>query len=267
MDNKNILDIYLKDIKNIPRISEENEIEFSKIIQHSTNEEEVEKATKEMIEGNLRLVVKYAFQYHRKYITSLSEMDLIEEGNVGLVKAAYGYKSETGNRFSTYAVRCICSHLNRAIQNGRFIHVPGNHFKYLNRLKALMEEQGESITDEILMKELGVSKYMLKVLKIDLQNQMVELDDNVQLQLTVHTDQESPFKNIEIVELREELMGFIEELSPLEKEIIISRHFSDDVITYKEIASKHGFTRQRIEQIYKEALKKLQSLMKNKNKK
>jgi len=264
VENRRILEIYLKDIKVLPMISEEKEIELSKIIIHSEDEQAVEKAMKEMVEGNVRLAVKYAFQYHRRYPTSLSEMDLIEEANLGLVKAAKKYDAKMGFRFSTYAVASICSHIDRAIQNDRTIRIPLNHFKYLTHLRKLREKYGEDVSDELVMKELDISEYILKTLKSDIRNKVIELDGNEAMSLVLSSDAKHPGYEIELSELREDLMDVIEELTPFEKEIVMIKHFSGDDITYEEIASKHGVTRQRIAQVYNGALKKLKIKMKNK---
>jgi len=264
MENIRILEMYLKDIRELPRISEEKEIELSKIIINGDDEIAVEKAIKEMVEGNVRLAMKYAFQYHHRYPTSLSEMDLIAEANLGLIKAAKKYDAKMGFRFSTYAVPSICSHMDRAIQNDRTIRIPLNHFKYLNRLKALQDKYGEDVPDEIVMEELGVSEYLLKILKNGIQNKVIELDGNDTLSLVLGSDEKHPGYEIELSELREDLMSVIEELTPFEKDIVMTKHFSGENITYEEIASKHGVTRQRIAQVYYGALKKLKTKMKNK---
>jgi len=256
--------MYLKDIKKMPRISEEKEIELSDIIINSDDKQAVEKAIKEMVEGNVRLAVKYAFQYHRRYPTSLSEMDLIAEANLGLMKAAVKYDAKMGFRFSTYAVSSICSHMDRAIQNDRTIRIPLNHFKYLNSLKKLQEKYGEDVSDDLVMKKLDISEYILKTLKSDIHNRVINLDGNEAMSLVLSSDEKHPGYEIELSELREDLMDVIEELTPFEKEIIMIKHFSGDDITYEEIASKHGLTRQRIGQIYTGALKKLKIKMKNK---
>lgn len=264
MENRRILEMYLKDIKSLPRISEEREIELSKIIIHSDDNGAVEKAMKEMVEGNVRLAVKYAFQYHRRYSTSLSEMDLIAEANLGLMKAASKYDAKMGFRFSTYAGASICSHMDRAIQNDRTIRIPLNHFKYLSGFKKLQEKYGEDVSDDLVMKKLGISEYILKTLKDDSNNKVIDLDNNEALSLVLSCDEKHPGYEIELSELREDLMDVIEELTSSEKEIVMTKHFSGEDVTYEEIASKHGVTRQRIAQIYCGALKKLKKKMKNK---
>jgi len=260
--------MYLKDIKNLPRISEKKEVELSNIILNSDNEEEVDNAVKEMVEGNVMLAVKYAFNYHRRYSNSLSKMDLIAEANAGLVKAARKYDATTGNRFSTYAVRSICSHMDRAIQNSRFVRIPLSHFKYLSELRKLLEKHGENISDEELIMELGVTVSMLNSLKNDLDNKTILTLNNESsaLDVTMDISTDDPSKNIQLGELRGELKECIETLSPMEKEIVMYKHFSETDMTYEEIASKYGVTRQRIGQIHNKALKKLKRHLKKINK-
>lgn len=260
-----MLEMYLKDIKDLPRISQEREIELSKIIIHSENEKEVDNAVTEMVEANVRLAIKWAFQYYRKYVSSLSEMDLIEEANLGLVKAAKKFDYRYKNRFSSYAVRSITSHMDRAIQNSRVVRIPLNHFKHLNKLRKLIEEHGEDVSDDVLMEELEISYYMLKSLKEDLSHRVVEIDSSDAMRNTLHSEVDEPFKGIQLGELREELMDSIDELSPVEKEIILSKHFSQEEVTYEQIASEYGVSRQRIGQIYADALKKLKRRIKRRN--
>lgn len=261
MEDKRIFDMYLNDIKDLPRLSQKREIELSEIILNSHDEKEVEKAVKEMVEGNVKLAVKYAFQYFRRYKTSLSEMDLIEEANIGLIKASQKYDAKTGNRFSSYAVRAITSHMDRAIQNDRFVRIPINHFKYLNNLRDLLEIHGEDATDDFLMEELGISLYMLKILKDDLKNKIIELEGD---DIDLHCDLNNSTPNIELKELKSELMECIDLLSPIEKEIIFSKYFCETTITYEDIALKYDVSRQRISQISMDALSKLKRYMKNK---
>ena len=267
MNKRNMLKTYLKDIKNLPRISKQKEKDLSFIIMNSKDKKAVEKAIKDMVEGNIKLAIKYAFKYYRKYPTSLSEMDLIEEANMGLIKAAEKYDASTGTRFSTYAVASICSHMDRAIQNDRTIRIPPNHFKYLKQIKELQDKHGEDVSDDVLVNELDISIRLLKILKNNMRNKTIELDDNEMLSQTLSVDEKEPYARIKLQELGEELESVIDELSPMEKEIVISKHFSDRDLTYAEIASKHGVSRQRIEQIYTASLKKLKLKMKNRKRK
>lgn len=265
------MDRYFKDIKHLPRVSIKREKELSNIILGSSNPKEVENAVKEMVEGNVRLALKYAFDYHRRYSNSLSKMDLIAEANSGLVKAAQKYDATTGNRFSTYAVCSICREMDRAIQNSRMVSIPLSHFKYLTKLQNLLDEHGEDIEDSVLMEKLDITASMLNALKRDLKsgvkiefnNESTLINIGADMDLVEHND---PSKNIQSHELKEELTDAIEMLLPIEKEIITLKHFSGDAMTFEEIASKYDFTRQYASQIHDRALKKLKRFMKNKNK-
>ena len=152
---------YLQEITSYPRISLEREAELSQTILNTGDDEEREAAIDELIHANLRLVV-HCLKEFEKFLSSpsvrLTRMDLIAEGNIGLMRAAQRYDSchEKGEsatmpghaRFSTYACKCIQSQMRRAVKKSRFIHIPEHHFSYWSEIRALNETHGDDLSNE-----------------------------------------------------------------------------------------------------------------------
>ena len=148
---------YLREISKIPLLSPKEEYELAKKIREGTPEER-EKARKKLIESNLRLVVSIA----KKYIgQGLLFLDLIQEGNLGLIKATEKFDYRKGWRFSTYATWWIRQSITRALADqARTIRVPVHMVENINRLKKvtrqLMQKLGREPTDEEIAKEMGL---------------------------------------------------------------------------------------------------------------
>ncbi len=181
---------YLQEIGSYPRISLEREAKLSHTILSTANEEVREAATDELIHANLRLVVHCMKEFEKFLAMSsvrMTRMDLVAEGNIGLMCAASRYdaryiSSETGRtighaRFSTYACKCIKSQMRRAVKQSRFIHIPEHHFSYWTEMKSLREAHGGEISDEQLGKSLDVSSVVAGLLKQGSQTGTCMLED------------------------------------------------------------------------------------------
>jgi len=263
-----ILKIYLEDINAYKRIDSDREKELADIIQGSEDPEEVRKAKDELVTANLRLVVKYALDYYNKIKafsdTKASLMDLINEGNIGLMKAADLFKSEKGVNFSTYAYLVIQRNIKRYVKNEKTIRIPLNHFKHIAELKSLEGEyklKNEHLTDDIIKKELKITDDMLcmirknrePILSIDsLEEEVGESFMASQDNSIEHADDATSR-----MQLREYLYDKMKELKPNYRDILFMRFFGNTEMTLEEIGKRQGLTRERIRQIIPQALKAL----------
>lgn len=309
--NDDLVKLYLKEIGNIALLSSKEEIEYAKMIDAgkelrknrtdlnialgytSTDEElskklniplhKIKEIGKESAEGirkltisNLRLVVNIA----KKYIgRGLEFSDLIQEGNLGLIRAVEKFSYKKGNKFSTYATWWIRQSITRAIADkGRTIRVPIHIFETLNKLKKatrkLTQELGRKPTEEEISKEMVISveKYreIIDISKhtVSLDNFMNEISENISIISNIEDKKaEKNFEEIEYKYLIDDINNTLEKLSEREKEIIILRYGlnSNKEHSLQEIGNKFNLTRERIRQIESKALKKLSNSRKLKS--
>ena len=251
---------YLKEIGNIPLLSPEEERDLAIRVRQGDLE-----ARDHFIESNLRLVISVA----RKYIgKGLDFLDMVEEGNIGLMKAVEKFDVSKGYKFSTYAMWWINQAINRAIYNqSNIVRKPVHAGIKLKRIKqAILELQDKGIvpTVEEIVEYTGFSESIVKDLL------MAPSGENV-LSLDVPVSEESDEnmlnfipsdENVEDEALRNidsTLEDVVNELSDKEREIIIARFglFGNKQQTLQEIAERFGITRERIRQIESAALRKL----------
>ena len=259
-----ILREYLKEISSYPLLSREEEVELSDRIKNGDKD-----AKDKFINSNLRLVVSLAKKYSS--ISGISIMDLIQEGNIGLMTAVDRFEPEKGFKFSTYATWWIMQALIRSIENqSRLIrlpcHVNEKLIKYKVAVRDLKDELGRDPSVTELANELGMSK--ANVTKL---NEM--LDSIVSLNTLVGEDQNSEFGDFipasdttpedEVIDkfLKDEIFKTLDSsnLSDKEKDIVIKRYGLDEMIprTLEEIAQEYDLSRERIRQIENRAIYKI----------
>jgi len=265
-EEKNALDdpvrMYLKEIGKVPLLTAEEEIELAKKIEK--NDEE---AKQKLIEANLRLVVSIAKRYIGR---GLSFLDLIQEGNIGLVKAVEKYDWRRGYKFSTYATWWIRQAITRAIADqARTIRIPVHMVETINKLirvqRKLVQELGrEPLPEEIASEmQMPVDKiqHILKISQepISLEAPVGEEEDSQLGDLLPDEQSLSPQEAATHELLKGQIQEVLHYLSPREQKILKMRFGLEDgkSHTLEEVGQEFGVTRERIRQIEAKALVRL----------
>lgn len=255
--------MYLKDIGRVPLLSSEEEIEYAKRIQEGDLE-----AKKKLSEANLRLVVSIAKKWATR--TSMAFLDLIQEGNLGLLKAVEKFDYTKGFRFSTYATWWIKQSITRAIADqARTIRIPVHMVETINKLhrviRQLLQELGrEPTTEEIAQRMNMTEARVCEIQKIgqeplSLEKPVGEEEDSQISDFVEDETIKSPMENASASMLKEQLFSAIDTLTPREQKVIRLRYGLDDSHsrTLEEVGKEFDVTRERIRQIEAKALRKL----------
>ena len=267
LDKDKMLESYIRDISSYPLINAKEEKRLADIIHNSSDEKEVTKAKEQLTTANLRLVINIAQANYRRFFRSsglaISVMDLIQAGNVGLIRAVELFRSERNVKFSSYAYVTIERNIRRCIKEDRLIRVPVNHFSYFSRIKSL-ENENEDVTDEEVAKSLNIEMSTLDALRKS-KNQIVT-GEGYEYIIDKMTSDEIPLNDIlNQRELREYLMEKINDLRPLEKWTIFYRFLGHQEMTLKEVGAKFGVTREGIRKAQETALIKLRQKIEEDN--
>lgn len=265
--------IYLQQIGKIPLLTAEQELEVAKKIKESNDEH----AKEVLVNANLRLVVSIA----KKYIgRGLSFLDLIQEGNMGLMKAAEKFDYAKGYKFSTYATWWIQQSITRAIADkSRIIRLPVHMIETLSKIKKvtvdLTTETGKAPSKEEIAYRVGISVSKLTSLikaaqsTISIETPATAKDESSKLgDFIVDESTISPDTRVSQENLFEDIQKMLNQLSPKERDVLIMRYgLNDDGNrkTLEEIGSRYGVSRERIRQIENRAISKLKKLCKNNN--
>ena len=264
--------IYLQQIGKIPLLSTEQELDLAKKIY----EEHDEFSKNLLVNANLRLVVSIA----KKYIgRGLSFLDLIQEGNMGLMKAASRFDYTKGYKFSTYATWWIQQSITRAIADkARIIRLPIHMIESLGKIRRatidLTTELGHSPTKQEIAYRLGVPVNKLtQIIKsaqstISMETPANSSEDSSKIaDFIVDEDSITPDSRVSQENLFEDIRKMLNQLSPKERDVLILRYGLDNNGTKKtldEIGSQYGVSRERIRQIENRAIAQLKKLCKNK---
>ena len=265
--------IYLQQIGKIPLLSAEEELEVAKRIK----DENDMKAVNELINANLRLVVSIA----KKYIgRGLSFLDLIQEGNMGLMKAAERFDYTKGYKFSTYATWWVQQAITRAIADkSRLIRLPVHLIETLTKIKKatveLTAETGVAPTREDIADKLGISvsklSSLIKVAQdtISIESPTNAKDETAKLgDLIIDESTLSPDTKVTNDNLLKDVNKMLNKLSQKERDVLIMRYGLDDDgarKTLEEIGIMYNVSRERIRQIENRALSKLKKMCRNAN--
>ena len=254
--------MYLKEIGKVPLLSPDEEIELAKKIELGDEE-----AKKKLAESNLRLVVSIAKRYAGR---GMQLLDLIQEGNLGLIKAVEKFDYRKGYKFSTYATWWIRQAITRAIADqARTIRIPVHMVETINRLvrtqRQLVQKLGREATPEELAKELDMPvERVREIMKIS--------QDPVSLETPIGEEEDSHLgdfiqdNNVEVPAdaatytlLHEQLMDVLSTLTEREQKVLRLRFGLDDgrPRTLEEVGRQFNVTRERIRQIEAKALRKL----------
>lgn len=265
--------IYLQQIGKIPLLTAEQELEVAKKIKESNDD----KSKEILVNANLRLVVSIA----KKYIgRGLSFLDLIQEGNMGLMKAAEKFDYAKGYKFSTYATWWIQQSITRAIADkSRIIRLPVHMIETLSKIKKvtidLTTESGKAPSKEEIAYRVGIPVSKLTSLikaaqsTISIETPATAKDESSKLgDFIVDESTVSPDTRVSQENLFEDIQKMLNQLSPKERDVLIMRYgLNDDGNrkTLEEIGSRYGVSRERIRQIENRAISKLKKLCKNHN--
>jgi RNA polymerase primary sigma factor len=229
---------------------------------------QVETAKHKFIQANLRLVVAIARRYDRGQMPLI---DLIQEGNLGLIKAVERFDYRRGFRFSTYASWWIRHAIGRALADkGHAVRVPVHALDTQHRLARASEmiglKLGRTPTDEELAKETGIDRRRLAKARkhpmvpvCSLDREISESDDRRYVDLLADEEGKSPFESTMLRAWTEEMEEVLGVLTPMEKSIIRWRYGLDDgeEMTLKEIGDYYNLSRERIRQLQEQALRKI----------
>ena len=263
--------IYLRQIGKIPLLSSEEEVELAKRIQE--NKDEFAKDV--LVNANLRLVVSIA----KKYIgRGLSFLDLIQEGNVGLIKAAGRFDYKKGYKFSTYATWWIQQSITRAIADkARIIRLPIHMIDSIGKIRRetidLTTELGHPPTKQEIAYRLGLPVAKLtSIIKsaqstVSMDTPATSDDDSSKIaDFIVDNSTITPDGKVSHDNLLEDIRKILNQLSQKERDVLILRYGLDNngvKKTLDEIGSQYGVSRERIRQIENRAISKLKKLCKN----
>jgi RNA polymerase sigma factor (sigma-70 family) len=264
--SREILGLYLQEIGRIKLLTTEEEQELARRVQAGDKE-----AERRLVEANLRLVVRISRRYLRR---GLSLLDLIEEGNLGLLQAARKFRPDRGTRFSTYATWWIRQAVVRALANqARVIRLPV-HVELLlaqsvKKRNALTQELGRSPTTEELARALGWSLADVEHLE-SLRHQPLSLDapaggeGNARLLEIVRDPASEPGERLAaVLRARDDLTSVLNDLPDAERNVVTLRFGlgGEEPMTLESIGRRIGLTRERVRQIEAGALKRLRALL------
>ncbi|ACZ01055.1 RNA polymerase sigma factor RpoD/SigA [Streptobacillus moniliformis] len=259
-NNINLISLYISDLQNHELLTSEEEVELFKRVR----EENDEQAKHLLILSNLRLVVSEA----KKLLgNGMPLIDLISEGNLGLIKSIDKFDYTKGLRFSTYAVWWIKQTIKKSIVNlGRDIRIPSYKYEQLSKVNKVIEsyqnEFGDIPTAEYIAEVLGMKPSKVVLLQNEFQ-EIISLNDaigdNIFLEDVIGQSDNVEDDIIRNDQLSEMYNLFDKTLNPREKEILELRYglANNKIHTLKEIGEKLSITRERVRQIEKKAITKL----------
>ncbi len=254
--------MYLKEIGRIPLLTPEQEVTLAKAMEAGDEE-----AKRRLVEANLRLVVSIAKRYVGRGMLFL---DLIQEGNLGLIKAVEKFDFRKGFKFSTYATWWIRQAITRAIADqARTIRIPVHMVETINKLirvsRQLLQELGREPTPAEIAKEMDISEEKVReIMKIaqepvSLETPIGEEEDSHLGDFIEDQDAQAPAEEASFTLLREQLDEVLKTLTEREQRVLRLRFGLDDgrARTLEEVGQKFGVTRERIRQIEAKTLRKL----------
>lgn len=254
--------MYLKEIGRVALLKAEQEVHYAKLIEQGDDD-----AKNKLTEANLRLVVSIA----KKYIgRGMSFLDLIQEGNMGLIRAVEKFDYHKGYKFSTYATWWIRQAITRAIADqARTIRIPVHMVETINKLvrvsRRLLQELGREPQDEEIAEEMGLTPDKVREIgkvsqdPVSLETPIGEEEDSHLGDFVEDKDATAPSDAASLTMLRNEVEDILDTLTPRERRVLQLRFGLVDghQRTLEEVGKRFGVTRERIRQIEAKALRKL----------
>ncbi|MDO5015827.1 MAG: RNA polymerase sigma factor RpoD [Eubacteriales bacterium] len=254
--------MYLKEIGRVDLLTAEEERELA--ARMAAGDEE---ASQHLIEANLRLVVSIAKRYTGR---GLQFLDLIQEGNLGLIKAVDKFDYHKGFKFSTYATWWIRQAITRSIADqARTIRIPVHMVETINKLvrheRQLIQELGHEPDPKQIAERMGITEEKVREIQkisqvpVSLEKPIGEEEDSQLGDFIPDEDAQSPADQASYALLREQLFDVLKELSPREEQVLMLRFGLEDgrTRTLEEVGREFNVTRERIRQIEAKALRKL----------
>ncbi|HCO11773.1 MAG TPA: RNA polymerase subunit sigma-70 [Desulfonauticus sp.] len=268
---KDNLSLYLQEVNKFPVLSPEEEIELARRYKEYQDQD----AAFKLITSNLRLVVKIAMDFQRRWMQNV--LDLIQEGNIGLMKAVQKFDPDKGIKFSYYASFWIKAYILKFIMdNWRMVKIGTTQaqrklFYNLNKEKQRLEAMGinpdaETISNNLQVSEADVIEMGKRMGQQDLSLDMPLNDDEEFTPLNVlpaleGSVEDKIFQEETVNLLREKLKTILPQLNDKEKDILELRLLNDSPLTLREIGEKYGITRERVRQIEARLLQKIKKLL------
>ena len=257
---KDLVSLYLNDIRKHEILTKEEEQDL--LIKAKSGDEQ---AKQQLILSNLRLVVNIAKNYSNK---GLGFIDLISEGNFGLIHAIDKFDYTKGYRFSTYAVWWIKQAITKAIiSKGREIRIPSYKHDILNKVNKFImghiTEQSSYPSIEAIAEGTGLENKKIQKVMLEFQDMLslnASIGDDIYLEDTISQDEDDSLENKVLGDIaKEEINAILGHLKPREKDILTLRYglFGQEIHTLEEVGKKFNITRERVRQIEKKTLDKL----------
>lgn len=258
--------LYLGEIGFSPLLSAEEEVYFARKALKGD-----EPSRKRMIVSNLRLVVKIARRYNNR---GLALLDLIEEGNLGLIRAVEKFDPERGFRFSTYATWWIRQTIERAIMNQtRTIRLPIHVVKELNVYLRTARELSQRLDHEPTAEEIALEldrpvEDVTKMLRLNERITSVDTPiggdgDKALLDIIADETEYSPEENLQDSDIKTSIVRWLSDLNPKQREVLARRFglLGYEPSTLEDVGAEIGLTRERVRQIQVEALRRLRDML------
>ena len=264
--NLDATQLYLGEIGFSPLLTAEEEVYFAR-----RSLKGCEASRKRMIVSNLRLVVKIARRYNNR---GLALLDLIEEGNLGLIRAVEKFDPERGFRFSTYATWWIRQTIERAIMNQtRTIRLPIHVVKELNVYLRASRELSQKLDHEPTAEEIALAldkpvEDVTKMLRLNERITSVDTpiggeNDKALLDIIADEKEFSPEESLQDSDIKSNIVIWLEELNPKQREVLARRFglMGYEPSTLEDVGAEIGLTRERVRQIQVEALRRLRDML------
>ncbi len=264
--NLDATQLYLGEIGYSPLLTAEEEVYFARRALRGC-----EASRKRMIVSNLRLVVKIARRYNNR---GLALLDLIEEGNLGLIRAVEKFDPERGFRFSTYATWWIRQTIERAIMNQtRTIRLPIHVVKELNVYLRAARELSQKLDHEPTAEEIAVAldkpvEDVSRMLRLSERITSVDTpiggeNDKALLDILADEKEYGPEDNLQDSDIKTNIVKWLEDLNPKQREVLARRFglMGYEPSTLEDVGAEIGLTRERVRQIQVEALRRLRDIL------